>query len=122
VRAIPGWRLLGVVGLVVLPCDWAWLVAGTFVALFVLWSFRCMVDCWQRDVRVAMWVRSSWERSSWEDSGWEESGWENSGGEVRRATADVCSEGNGDVSGWWRWRMHVGHAGGGEEGHAQEGD
>ena len=92
-------------------------MAGTFVALFMLWSFRYMVDCWKRNVRVAVWVGSSWECS-----GWERSSWEHSSGEVRRATADVCSEGNGDVSGWWWWRMHVGDAGGREEGQAHEGD
>jgi hypothetical protein len=34
--------------------------------------------------------------------------------EVRSAAADLRSEGNGDMSGWWRWWM--GDAGGGEEG------
>jgi len=101
-------RLLGVV-VVVLPCDWVWLVAGTLVALlmlgFVLW-FLELVVCWQRDVRRAVWVGGCWERSGWECSGWE----------VMRATADLCSEGDGDMSGWWWWRMHVGDAGGGEEG------
>jgi hypothetical protein len=100
-------RLLGVV-VVVLPCDWVWLVAGTFVALLVLWFFGYVV-CWQRDVRVAVGVGGCWECS-----GWERSGWERFGGKVRSAAADLRSEGNGDMSGWWRWWM--GDAGGGEEG------
>jgi hypothetical protein len=101
-------RLLGVV-VVVLPCDWVWLVAGTFVALLVLWFFGYVV-CWQRDVRVSVGVGGCWECS----------GWERSGREVRSAAADLRSEGNGDMSGWWRWWM--GDAGGGEEGQADEGD
>ena len=35
---------------------------------------------------------------------------------VSSSTADVCSEGDGNMSGWWMWM--VGDAGGSEEGEA----
>ena len=64
---------------------------------------------------MAVWVGSSWERSGWERSGWECSGWE-----VSSSTADVCSEGDGNMSGWWMWM--VSDAGGGKDGEAYERD
>lgn len=100
---------------VALPCGWAWVVTGTFEALLMFQFFGDVVECWVRNVRVAVWVGSSWERSGWERSGWECSGWE-----VSSSTADVCSEGDGNMSGWWMWM--VGDAGGSEEGEAYERD
>ena len=86
---------------VALPCGWAWVVTGTFEALLMFRFFGDVVECWVRNVRVAVWVGSSWECSGWE---------------VSSSTADVCSEGDGNMSGWWMWM--VGDAGGSEEGEA----
>ena len=91
---------------VTLPCGWAWVVTGSFEALLMFRFFGDVVERWVRDMRMAVWVGSSWERSGWECSGWE----------VRSSTADVCSEGDGNMSGWWMWM--VGDAGGSEEGEA----
>ena len=91
------------------------MVTGTFEALLMFRFFGDVVECWVRNVRVAVWVGSSWERSGWERSGWECSGWE-----VSSSTADVCSEGDGNMSGWWMWM--VSDAGGGKDGEAYERD